>query len=244
MIMSKVICAVLFGCISIASSGCASEDATKSTLEEGSVASVSSELGVCPATTALKIDRQRRATDILAYIFGDNSKAPSDFWVKSDADQLRREIASGQLVPSRSVSKTACGLPAAYVRFDCAASNSFCMSLDYLYFDYLAQDAEIVWPGILPFMHLSGGGSSTAYVEFDPEPAVLTSSLSGGAGSSASAVFVNSNAPTSARKWSSTWTSCTLNCPAGGQPCSSYTLYSGSSTSSEIQKSGNYYKCL
>ncbi len=243
--MSKVVCAVLFGCLSFAASGCVSEDATKSTSEEGAVASVASELGVCPATTALKIDRQRRASDILAYILGDDSKAPSNFWVKLNADDIRRDIASGQLIPSRGVSKTACGLPAAYVRFDCeASSNGFCVSAEYNDFGFLASDAEEIWPGITPFMHVSGGGGDTAYVEFDPEPAVLTSSLRGGSGASASAVFVNSGAPTSARKWSSTWTSCTSNCPAGGQPCSASTLYAGSISSSEIQKSGNDYKCL
>ncbi len=243
--MFNVVCAVLFGCVSFAASGCASEDATTPTPEEGAVASVSSELGVCPTTTALKIDRQRRASDLLAYILGNDEKTPADPFLTYYANNIRREIWYGSLVPSRGVSKTACGLPATYVRFDCAADRiGFCPRESFTEFYRLAETAELITPGIGPFMHVEAGTGNAVYVEFDPEPAVLTSSLSGGTGSSASALFATSRVSTSVRKWNNTWTSCTSNCPTGGQPCSASTLSAGTNASSEIQKSGSSYKCL
>lgn len=83
-------------------------------------------------------------------------------------------------------------------------------------------------------------GSNTE--EFDPEPADLQADLTGGAGSSASAIFVNTGEETTVRKWYSGWTASPS--LAVGTPCSTTTMYAGETSYKEIVGLGNYRKCL
>ncbi len=81
----------------------------------------------------------------------------------------------------------------------------------------------------------------TAGVARAPEPAHLTAPLSNSNGAAASAVYSNSNSPTTVVRWPSSWAfNTTLK---AGTPCSTVALSAGMITTQVIHAQGNYRKC-
>jgi hypothetical protein len=244
--------------------GCAIED----TAGQNSAAGVESNLGtsqaalgVCPATPQLALERQQKASEILAYLLGNNSKLRDDgtsatFWTRSKADWVRWDLAEKDssnrpyFLMSTQPSAPICGLTSSMVRF---SVNPYLASLDRtlaksnLSHDLsdLARDAETYYPGITPFLHTTTCGDvGPCYFDFDPEPAQLGAPLSGSTGASASGTYVNSGLAVRGVKWPSSPVNCTTNCPVGGQPCAPYTLNVGQLTTGFIANTASSYKCV
>ncbi len=83
----------------------------------------------------------------------------------------------------------------------------------------------------------SGAGSALA-----PEPARLTSSLSGSTGVNAPAVYVNTAVKTTVIKWSSSYVA-VVSPPPAGTPCATADLGTGTTTTRVIQAAGVYRRC-
>jgi hypothetical protein len=132
-----------------------------------------------------------------------------------------------------------CGLTAAKYTLKCGGSAAY----DYMKAatSYGYMDTCFV-PGTSYFYFPGAQDNLTMFM--DPEPARLTQSLSGTTGATAAAVYVNSAVATRATKWPSTYTSGGTNPPAAGTPCSTGDLPLDGTTTSMIQASGSYRKCL
>jgi hypothetical protein len=239
--------AALIACLA---SACAADE---SQVLPAETETTSEALGTCPATTALRVQRQRQASDILAYILGDSSKAPP-VGMLSAANAFRSALRAGGLPASLAVVgegvSTICGLQAGVVRFGAnpqGIMGPFATFQMKVILDTLAMGAELTFPGISPFLHTANCATANAActMDFDPEPAQLGAPLSGSAGATASATYINSGGSVSVRKWPSTFATCSANCPAFGQPCSASNLAAGTTTASVINASsdGTRYRC-
>jgi hypothetical protein len=238
-------------------SACAVEGATQTPAAETDTATAA--LGVCPATLALKLDRQKKAGYILRGLLGDSSMITDQF-VKVVVDQARSNHFTSSPLPGGGYTEpkevmsiapngTVCGIPASFVRFAQNPAwngwqNGALVGID---FQSIANQAEAAWPGITPFLHTSNCSSATTCTfDFDPEPAQLGAPLSGSTGASASAAYVNSSDPVTARKWTSTFSSCSSNCPAPMQPCAASNLAAGATVPGIIERApdgSSRYKC-
>ena len=94
---------------------------------------------------------------------------------------------------------------------------------------------------LLPYTNLNASGVSSVYM--DPEPATLTADLSATQGASAAAYWSTTLEETVAKKWSSTYATCTSGVDAG-QACSTTALASGQETNRLIGKVGTSCRCL
>jgi hypothetical protein len=95
--------------------------------------------------------------------------------------------------------------------------------------------------GLLAFAGAFFAGGTHSAVA--PEPAKLSSGLSGSTGAIGAAVFLNTNTPTRVLYWSSSWVVTTATGgPAAGTPCSAWALAQDAITTHVIQRfaSGNY----
>jgi hypothetical protein len=232
-------------------SACAVEDGSQTPAAETDTATAA--LGVCPDTLALKLDRQKKAGYILRGLLGDDSMI-TDYFTRNAVNSLRRYhlVASPITVPSAIMSAVpngaVCGLPASFVRFQQNPASPYSdTGLMAAMFEAVATNAELAWPGISPFLHTSNCSSAfQCTIDFDPEPAQLGAPLSGSTGASASAAYVNSSDPVTARKWTSTFSSCSSNCPALMQPCAASNLAAGATVPGIIERApdgSSRYKC-
>jgi hypothetical protein len=246
--------------LTVLASGCA-VDSGAAQAPNSETESTTAALGVCPATTALKLDRQKKAGDILAFIMGDDSRVLPEAFKKDHLLSLRGFMFGGMGMGGMSIpssmsisgvsSGTVCGISASFVRIGAnpaaPVNGSFLLPAA---LGGMANAAEALWPGITPFLHTSSCsgayGSTSCAIDFDPEPAQLSAPLSGGTGAAASAAYVNSSDPVTARKWTSTYSSCSSNCPALMQPCATSNLAAGASVSGIIERASDgssRYRC-
>jgi hypothetical protein len=246
--------------VAILASACAAEDGSAQA-PSAETESTTAALGVCPSTTALKIDRQKKAGDMLAYILGDDSRV-TDAVMRQRLGIVRNDLRStgaegtiffipAPAIVSPAPSGVVCGLSSAFIRIgpNPASRIDYSSSL-VMAFDMIASRAEQIWPGIAPFLHTSnctGTSRQSCTIDFDPEPAQLGVPLSGSVGTTASAAYVNSGAPVTARKWTSTYSSCSANCPTILQPCSISNQVAGASIAGIIDQApdgSSRYRCI
>jgi hypothetical protein len=218
-------------------------------------------LGVCPATPQLALARQQKASEILAYLLGNDSKLRDDgtaatFWIRFMSDWVRADLAEKDdanrpyFIVTTQPSAPICGLKSSMVRFAVNPDLDLIdrtLATTHLTHDLsdLARDGETYYPGIRPFLHTTTcGGVGPCFFDFDPEPAQLGAPLSGSTGASAAASYVNSGLAARGVKWPSSLVKCTTSCPVGGQPCAPNNLNVGQLTTGFISSSSSFYKCV
>lgn len=139
---------------------------------------------------------------------------------------------------------TACGLVADLANIDCDLVRND----DYNTIRNVNAQLDQCWgTGASGFFSLKWSYNEVAqgtwriHLTVDPEPAHLTAALPDSQGASATAYWANTYGPTNVVRWAGTWIANTT--LAGGTPCSTIALSSGSLTTTFITASGNYRKC-
>lgn len=193
----------------------------------------------CSGASAAK---QLKATQLVQYLFGNDAYTPPTTTaactnVKNAILDMRAALASGKATIGERWDYTVCSWYQASV-LTVETTNMFSYSLPYA---TLAANIDTCYGASMSAFFLAPGSSELA-IMMDPEPATLTANLASTSGATAAAYFTNSPATTTKVVYrSGAAASCgTL---AGGEPCSTSALATGSESKQMILRTGAICTC-
>jgi len=228
----------------VAVAGCSSEvpanDEMQASVEESDIEPATNNYMKCTGATDAT---QHTATLLFTYALGGQFTFPAGTActnVKNALDTLRGAIESGEVTSISKVSYLSiCGRNT--TQWNLSDRRAVLKGVgDALEANVQPCFGDGVLAFLLPVAQTTSWGST---LKMDPEPATLTADLSSTQGASAAAYWQQTLEPTTAKKWSSTYTACGT-AVAGGEPCSTTALASGQNTDRLIQKTGTSCRCL
>ena len=220
----SIIGAILAGIVAV---GCG--------VDEGNPAQQSSRLeraaAVCPSADADAY--QTKATRAAAYLLGGDDPFGTCESARACASKIRGAIEDGRLEPTSDGASQVCGRDAA----------TFTLNGDYDFDEAVSCAAELdaCWGAGVSGFFLPESAVRDRKIRIDPEPARLLEALSGGTGSTAAAIYVNSGTPVTAILWPSSWT---VGSAAAGMPCSTTAAAAGTNLYKVIAAGGAFRRCL
>lgn len=155
---------------------------------------------------------------------------------------LRTKINSGKCVVGEPVRQTVCGVAAVVREVTCEGLTR----TEQGQIGGIAAKMDQCWGlGASGLFNTEAGSAWTDHTTYgngismtiDPEPAMLTQSLSGSTGAAAAAYFVNTYASTRVVRWPDTWTYDYYNQAPAGTPCSKDALGAWTEVTRTIQAS-------
>lgn len=243
--MRAVKALMALGCVSVVSviamTGCSAEPTTDDDVNVSSQDETVGELARMSACNATQNAAHVTATNLLRYVFGDDSAAPpaSCSGLKSALDTLRTVIADPRVTVTHGTAPNVvgCGSNPPMYTIQTSDPRSFPLNggpIAQGINDCYGNSAGMVQLYFMPY-------NTPSFISLDPEPATLTANLSSTSGATAAAYYTNSLITTNVKYRSGAAAACgTL---VGGEPCSTTALASGSTAAQMIIKNSSICYC-